>query len=156
MEEYSIKPFKQGNEKAVHQLVKTVYDEFVRHENTEEGNLLFYDWIMPQKIAARQKQQNNLWLAWSSNKIIGMMEIRDNQNITLLFVDKNYQKRGIARNLFQTALNEYKKREFNLDKFYVHASLSSVPVYKSLGFNVVSKARKENGIYYVSMETNIS
>ena len=155
MENFQIKSFKKGDEETIHKLVKTVYDEFVKHENTKEGNQLFYDWIAPENIAGRQKYQNNLWLAWSNDKLAGIIEIRDNKNITLLFVDRQFQGHGIASALFQTMLSECIKRETAINKFFVHASLCSVPVYKNLGFSVIHKTQKENGIYYVPMEMDI-
>ena len=156
MKTVQIKSFQSGEEQAAHQLVKSVYDEYVAPENTPEGNQHFYDWIAPDQIAKRQEKQNNLWLAWDNVQLAGLIEIRDGNNITLLFVDKAWQKRGIATLLFQTALKECLKRNPDLDKFLVHASLCSVPVYKSFGFKVTEKARKENGIYFVPMELQIA
>lgn len=150
-----IKRYKLGDEKPVHELVKSVYDEFISHENSIEGNELFYNWIAPDSIARRQEAQNNLWIAWADGEVVGIIEIRDNKNITLLFVDKFYQSRGIATNLLQTALSVSIGRNPKLEKFFVHASLCSMPVYKRLGFKVTGKARKDKGIYYVPMELPI-
>ena len=156
MGKFQIKQYNPGDEKLVHALVKTVYDEFISHENSKEGNKLFYDWITTENIAGRQQVQNNLWLAWERKKLAGVIEIRDKQHITLLFVDKLYQGLGIATQLFQKAINESIRRYPETDKFFVHTSLCSVPFYKSLGFKITGKARNKNGIYYIPMEIPIS
>ena len=156
MDCYKIKEYKPGHEQEVYCLVKAVYDEFISHENSTDGNQLFYEWISPGEIANRQKSQNNMWLAWMGKELLGMIEIRDSNTVSLLFVNKYYQNNGIARHLFQTALTECTKRGSDIDKFYVHASICSVLVYKNLGFYVTGKAHKENGIYYVPMEMTIN
>jgi len=156
MGRFEIRQFIPGDEKLIHELVKTVYDEFISQENSKEGNQLFYDWITTENIASRQQAQNNLWLAWEQKKLVGVIELRDKQHITLLFVDKSYQGLGIATQLFKKSVNESMNRFPEIDKFFVHASLCSVPAYKSLGFKVTGAAKKENGIYYVPMEMQIS
>ena len=42
-----------------------------------------------------------------------------------------------------------------LDKFYVHASPYSIPIYKKLGFIETDKILEENGIKYLPMEMTI-
>ncbi len=153
---FRIKQYAPGNGQKVYSLIKAVYDEFVAPENSEGGNNLFYQWIAPNKIANRQKQQNNMWLAWDEEKIVGVIEMRDRNNITLFFVDKHYQNRGIARLLFQTAIAACTKRTPTIEKFHVHASICSVPVYKCFGFYETGKAHKRNGIHYVPMEMDIN
>ena len=43
----------------------------------------------------------------------------------------------------------------NLDKFYVHASPYSIPVYKKMGFIETGNMMEENGIKYLPMEMTI-
>lgn len=100
MDTIKIEKYQNGQERAIHQLIKRVYDEFVSIDYSEEGNKFFYDWIKLSKIAERQKSQINLLLAILDSRLVGMIEIRENKNISLLFVDKGYQGRGIAKRLF--------------------------------------------------------
>lgn len=150
-----IKKYQSGQEEKISQFIKTVYDEFVAKDYSKEGNDFFYDWIQPSKIAERQGKQINIWLAFADMKLVGMIEIRENQFISLLFVDKNYQGQGIAKKLFNESLKEIVERNLMLETFYVHASPYSIPVYKKMGFIETGSMQEENGIKYLPMELKI-
>lgn len=151
----TINPFQEGLELAVSELIRKVYDEFVAPNYSADGNRFFYDWIEPHKIRVRQLNGRNMFVAQEGASVIGVMEIRDNNRISLLFVDKDYHGRGIARSLFHVALKQCIQRDSSLSKFYVHASPYSVPVYKKLGFIAVDKMQEQNGLKYLPMEMNI-
>lgn len=103
----------------------------------------------------RQAENRSIYIAKIGLELVGIIEIRENNRISLLFVDKEYQGLGIAKKLFQAALIECKKRNEKLDRFYVHASPFSVPVYKKLGFVETDKMQENHGIKYLSMEMRI-
>ena len=153
----SISTFKNGQEIAINKLIKEVYDEFVSADYCDEGNQFFYNWIEPAKIAERQKNERTIFVAKNKNEIIGMIEIRDNNTISLLFVSKKYHGQGIAKKLLQKAIKNCIKKEPNINKFYVHASPFSIPIYKKLGFTETDTMQEEFGIKYLPMEiiTNI-
>jgi GNAT superfamily N-acetyltransferase len=155
MESIKIEKYQKGQETAIYQLIKRGYDEFVAVDCSEKGNRFFYDWIQPEKIAERQKDQINIWVAISDSKIIGMIGIRENKYISLLFVDKEYQGHGIAKRLFNESLKTCLQRDPSLRIFYVHASPFSIPVYRKLGFIETAEMQEENGIKYLPMEMNI-
>jgi GNAT superfamily N-acetyltransferase len=148
--------YKSGQEIMIHHLIKKVFDEFVSIDYSEEGNIFFYDWIKPSKIAERQRIQKNIWVAFVDSKLVGVIEIRDNKYISLLFVDKDYQGQGIAKKLFDKSLKEIIRRDPQLDKFYVHASPFSIPVYKNMGFIGTDNMQEDNGMKYLPMEMTIN
>jgi ribosomal protein S18 acetylase RimI-like enzyme len=150
-----IERYQSGQEIMIHQLIKKVYDECVSLDYSDEGNRFFNEWIKPSKIAERQCNQINLWVAFIDSKLIGMIEIRDNKYISLLFVDKEYQRQGIAKKLFDKSLKEIIRRDPKLDKFYVHASPYSIPIYKKMGFIETDNMQEENGMKYLPMEMTI-
>lgn len=147
--------YQYGQEREIYQLIKKVYDEFVAPEYSVSGNQVFYDWIAPEQILQRQTKSKSLWVAKENNKLVGMIEIRDNNRISLLFVDKYYQGRGIAKELFQIALKASLERDSNLKTYSVHASPYSIPIYKKLGFEETDTLQETMGIIYLPMEMNI-
>ncbi|MDD3876961.1 MAG: GNAT family N-acetyltransferase [Bacteroidales bacterium] len=153
--EFRIEKYQFGQEEKIHELIKKVYGEFVSNDYSEAGNQFFFDWIQPSKIAERQCNQINIWVAFMDLKLVGMIEIRDNRFISLLFVDKDYQRNGIAKKLFYESLKETIRRDSKLDKFYVHASPFSIPIYKKLGFKETDEMQEENGIKFLPMELDI-
>jgi GNAT superfamily N-acetyltransferase len=155
MDIIKIESYHNGQEIEINKLIKKVYDEFVAIDYTEEGNNFFYDWIEPSKIAERQKNQNNILVAIVNSKLVGMIEIRENKYISLLFVDKEYHGQGIAKKLFHKSLKTCIKRDATLDKFYVHASPFSIPIYIKLGFVETDIMQEQFGIKYLPMEMKI-
>ena len=153
--EFIIQPYQKGQEIEISCLIKKVYDAYVAPDYTDKGNQFFYDWIAPEKIAERQIDKINLHVAITNNQIVGMIEIRDNCNITLLFVDKNHHGKGIARSLFKAALEVCLTRDGQLDRFFVHASPFSIPAYERLGFIATAEMQEEHGIKYLPMEMEL-
>lgn len=149
-------PYTPGTEFPVYQLIRQVYDEFVAPDYVDAGNQFFYDWIRPEHIAERQANQQNLWIAWAEDNVVGMIEMRQNDHISLLFVDKNWQGKGIARELFRLALTQSLQREPRMKKIFVHASPFSIPVYEKLGFVANSALKEEHEIKYLPMEMEVS
>jgi GNAT superfamily N-acetyltransferase len=154
-EQISITAYRQGQEYAISELIKRVYDEFVACDYTEEGNRFFYEWIQPEKIAERQRNNRTMRTASIGMKMVGVIEIRDNNRISLLFVDKDYQGLGIAKKLFEESLAACKKRDARLDRFFVHSSPFAIPVYRKLGFKAAGSMQEEHGIKYLTMEMKI-
>lgn len=152
----NIEKYQNGQEKLIYQLIKKVYDDFVAIDYSEEGNVFFYDWIAPSKIASRQQARVNLWVAMDGTKIVGMIEMRAGNIISLLFVDKKYMRQGIARRLFDEARQECLRRNPKLNKFEVHASPYSVPAYEKLGFEATGGMQEEHGIKYLPMECPVT
>lgn len=150
-----ISSYKHGQEIEIHHLIKKVYDEFVAPDYSMAGNQVFYDWIAPEQILERQTKAKSLWIATDKNKLVGMIEIRENNRISLLFVDKNFQGKGIAKALLQIALEKSLEKEPELQKYLVHASPYSIPIYKKLGFEETDSIQETMGIIYLPMEMKI-
>jgi len=156
MKNLRIEPYSPVQEFAIHALIRKVYDEYVAPDYPDNGNRFFYDWIAPENIAARQRERINLWTACTGQELAGMIEIRGNTYISLLFVAKEYHGRGIATRLFQTALPEMLRRDPHLEKVLVHASPYSIPVYRKMGFVAAGVMQTENGISYLPMEYQVT
>lgn len=147
-----IESYRPGQEVAISEFIRRVYDEFVANEYPEEGNRVFYDWIEPSKIAKRQQKQNTLLVAVIDSLIVGMIEVRDTNIISLLFVDRQYQGRGIAKRLVDQSLRDCLRVNLHIDRLRVHASPFSIPIYRKLGFVETDVMQEEFGITYLPME----
>jgi len=148
--------YKIGDEEELSNLIKRVYDEFVAPDYSEEGNKFFTNFIVAKNFILRYKQKNNIILiAEVNNCKVGMIEIRDNNHISLLFVEKEHHGEGIAKQLYYEALIKCKKKDKNLNKFYVHASPFSIPIYEKLGFNKTDEMQEQFGLIYLPMEMEV-
>ncbi len=62
-------------------------------------------------------------------KIVGILTIKDKNQIFHLFVDAKYHKRGIAKKLW-----EFTKTNYKIKNMKVNASLYAIKIYESFGF----------------------
>ena len=89
----------------VHELTKKVFDRFVAQTFDQEGIEQFYEIINPELIL-RRREENHFGLIAEVNKdIVGMIEIKANSHMSLLFVDERFQNRAIARSLIKKTID---------------------------------------------------
>jgi predicted GNAT family N-acyltransferase len=152
-----IREYKIGEEYELYQLIKIVYDEFVAPDYSMDGNTFFYDFIKPENFINRYLLNNNIILIAEMNSVnVGMIEFRDENHIALMFVDKAYQKQGIAKALFNEALKRCLARNSKVSKIEVNASPYSISIYEKLGFTKVSEIKENHGIKYFPMVMNLN
>ena len=90
---------KPGEEDEVCELIAEVFNEYVAPGYTEEGVLRYYLYANPETLASRKGHNHFCMVAGSDNGIIGMIEIRNCNHISLLFVKE--RGKGVARELFK-------------------------------------------------------
>jgi ribosomal protein S18 acetylase RimI-like enzyme len=140
----------------VSELIARVYNEFVASEHSSEGIKEFYRYIQPSEFLARQENNHFALISVIQNNIVGIIEVRDYNHISLLFVAPEYQRRGIAKALFHKALQICQTNEPRLFRISVNASLYAVPIYEKLGFRGIGEKQVINGISFVPMVLHLS
>ncbi len=68
------------------------------------------------------------------DKVVGMLETYGTNRISLLFVDGEYQRKGIATAMMSKMASELKMRGY--DKMVLNSSPYGLPFYKHFGFTV--------------------
>ena len=89
-------------------------------------------------------------LAYSDSRLAGFVAIRDGSHLFHLFVERSYQGKGVARCLWERALQELCAPDSH-GGFTVNSSLSAVPVYEAFGFIAVGSIQREHGISFLPM-----
>ncbi|WP_419764412.1 MAG: GNAT family N-acetyltransferase [Arcobacter sp.] len=79
-------------------------------------------------------------------KIVGLLTIKDKNQIFHLFVDSKYHKGGIAKKLW-----EFTKANYEIKNMKVNASLYAIKVYESFGFIKEGKQKEFKGLKYQPM-----
>ena len=90
-------------------------------------------------------------LAIAGGQPAGVIDLRDNDHVSLLFVDKGFQRQGIARELLARALSVARPARPGLDRVTVNSSRFGVPIYERLGFRQTGPERTVNGIVFTPM-----
>ncbi|MGB2924850.1 MAG: GNAT family N-acetyltransferase [Limnothrix sp.] len=139
----------------ISQLMAAVFDEFIAPGYDPQGIEVFSEYIQPQAIGDRLKRNHFLLVAILNQKIIGVLEMRNHNHLSLLFVTKSQQRQGIAKKLVQQATNYCLREEPDLTKLTVHSDPKAVPAYAAMGFTVTGSERVEDGIRYIPMTRKI-
>jgi len=142
---------KPGEESKVFDLVFRTFNEFIAPHYSQAGILEFLKYIRPSSLLGRLQKDHFVLVATAQRKIIGIIEVRGNSHISLLFVEKPFQKRGISRELVRRALQICLEGKSDLSKITVNASPNSVKIYKHLGFRQEGPEQIKEGIRFTPM-----
>lgn len=145
------RPIRPGEERRVFELVEASFREFVGHEYTAEGVEEFLRYADPRALAERLGADHFVLVALAGNEPVGMIELRGNEHLSNLFVDRRYHRRGIARELLRRALQAARRARPDLERVTVNSSRYALPVYERLGFAVTGPEATVNGILFVPM-----
>lgn len=142
---------KQGEEPLVVDLVLKVFTEFVAPQYSSEGIAEFRKFVNVNALEDRFVAGNPIILAESGRKIIGVIEMRDNSHIALLFIEKAFQRMGIAKKLINEGIKTCKKRNQNIYRFTVNSSPNAFDAYDNIGFKGSWSEKAVNGIRFIPM-----
>ncbi|MDD4096221.1 MAG: GNAT family N-acetyltransferase [Oscillospiraceae bacterium] len=132
------------------QLVWTVFTRFEAPEYTQEGIDVFRDFIDPDTMK-RMADAGVLtfWGAFEGERIVGVIAIRGLSHISLLFVDSDHQRKGVARALFEEACKLASSEDVR--EITVNSSPYALGFYRKLGFSPLSPEQEKQGIRYTPM-----
>ena len=133
-------------------LVWKVFEEFEAPDYSDEGVQEFKKFIVPENYIDKIiKSELLMWGCFLENQIIGVITTRPPCHIALLFVDKAFHRKGIARSLLNTVLDHYKKTS-NHTEITVNSSPYALEAYRRLGFVDTDTEQLKNGIRFIPMK----
>ncbi|HVN72566.1 MAG TPA: GNAT family N-acetyltransferase [Desulfomonilia bacterium] len=120
-----------------------------------EGVEEFMRYIQPDAFLKRLFSGHLTFQAEHDGKVIGAIHLRDFSHISLLFVDGEFQRRGIARELLSLAVKTCRDKSPGLRRLTVNSSPNSAPVYRRMGFQDTGIEQVNNGIRFIPMVLNL-
>jgi len=147
----SYRAMKPADAPAVSVLILDSFTEFIAGEYSDEGRAGFTRFVQPAALVDRSRANHLLLVAMAGDRHAGVIELRDNDHVSLLFVDSRFQRHGVARELLMRALSLARPAKPGLDRVTVNSSRFAVPVYERLGFRQTGPERTVNGIVFVPM-----
>ncbi|NCN82347.1 MAG: GNAT family N-acetyltransferase [Candidatus Pacebacteria bacterium] len=135
----------QENATTLSEFIKVVFDDAVASYYSEQGNAEFYKYIEPSAIIERLTTNHWILTTKVGNKLLGIIEIRSNNHLAMLFVDSNHQRQGIGKHLLAAAIKQARHNNPELKKPTVHSSPNSVSAYKKLGFTTTASEKDDEG-----------
>ena len=147
---------KSGEESMVCALVTHVFNEFVAPDYSDEGAEEFLKYVEPDPLLERYLENHFVLVATLLKEIVGMIEVRDYNHISLLFVDKRFQRIGIGKELLRKSLEICFSHKPGLSHVSVNSSLYAVEVYRKLGFCQQGPRQTVKGICFDPMVLELS
>ena len=142
---------RSGEASKVCELVDIVFHQYVAPEYSPEGIVTFRGYNEPHEIIRRSNSGHFMLVAVNGDEIIGCIEIRNNQHISMLFVARPWQGKGIGRQLWNSALKRSQAADDSVREFTVCSSPYAVPIYEKLGFCKTSSEQVSSGLRFMPM-----
>lgn len=121
----------------------------------KEGTDHFRDFISSEELQRMfLLDEYKMFVALCEEKIVGVISLRDTNHISLLFVDKEFHKRGIGRYLVREACSVVRE-ESDKQVITVNAAPYATEFYHKLGFKDVAAMQKADGITFTPMGKNL-
>ena len=146
---YRLMRLEEANE--VCGLVNEVFDQYEAPDYSAEGITEFRNYNRPEEMIRRSSADHFVLVATEQWKIIGVIEIRNNRHVSLLFVASDFHRQGIARQLWDRAFQKSRDTDPAVREFTVNSSPYAVPIYEKLGFRRTSPEQIHNGLRFVPM-----
>ncbi len=137
-------------------LVWNVFCEFVGSGYSDEGIETFKKFIQPEELEKSIDSGRFFILgSFEEGVLAGVLAMRDNNHVSLFFVDKAFQCKGIGRKLFDEAVRICLQKDSGLNEISVNSSPFAFNIYVKLGFHKEGEETIQNGIAYILMKMGI-
>ncbi|MCL2538908.1 MAG: GNAT family N-acetyltransferase [Oscillospiraceae bacterium] len=155
--DYDITKIKKGEFRETLSMVRECFNTYNAKDYTASGRASFLNYASLGNYVKRQKYGHITFIARENGFLAGMVEIRGQSHITMLFVAPGYIKRGCGRALLTYAINHISSKS---DVRPVKATLNSSPFahdfYLRMGFVDDGDTVDSGGLIYTPMRMYLS
>jgi len=147
----TVRNIRAGEEIEVCNLVARSFNEFIAPEFSEKGIEEFYKYSNPREFLKRAESGYFSMVSETDGKLAGVIEFKGNKHISMLYVDKAFHKKGVAKELIRIALEEVTSSRGNHGNITVNSSRYAVPFYEKLGFIQFEEEKTIYGVFHIPM-----
>jgi GNAT superfamily N-acetyltransferase len=139
----------------ISEFIKELFFESIANLYDNMGREVFLEYIHPIALQERfeEVQRFSQYVVLRQEVLLGWMEVRDDSHISMLFVHKDYQRRGIGKNLIQIAIDN--AIHTNNQALTLNSSPNSIEAYLTLGFTLLSDLCMINGVKFYEMKKDL-
>ena len=147
MHDVSIRAARPEDVSAIASLLETLARKYITYEFAQTAEQKFLKSNDEASINTFIAEGFLYWVAERSNEIIGFVGVRNNSHLYHLFVADSAQHRGVARALWQTAMDRCRAAG-NSGRFTVNSSNNAVAAYESFGFVRAGPQQNSDGVLF--------
>jgi GNAT superfamily N-acetyltransferase len=144
-----------GEESMVSGLMVRSFDEFIGAGYPRSGVRDFLAYVSTQAIGERLRRQHTILVALDGARIVGAVDIDDYRHIDLLFIEKAYHGKGIARELVQRCIELALEARPSLKELTADTSDFGQRAYESMGFEPAGPQMVEHGRHFQRMRLKL-
>ena len=150
---YDIRRLRPDEVNAALDLAMETYLEFEAPDYGPEGVTTFRRDIYDNEAfrAACMDGTNRMWGALDGKRIVGLMAMRGESHIVLVFTHRDYHRQGIASAILQTLLSDVRRENPDLRRLTLNSSPYGLPFYLHAGFKPADVEKTINGIRFTAM-----
>ena len=153
---FSFQLMQPGQEIRVCDLIIRVFEEWVAPDFSPNGVQEFLKYVQPDALRERSQANHFALVAAMGDAIVGVIEIRNHEHVSLFFVDQEHMGEGIGRELWRRALDICRRENPDVREISVNSSPYAVPIYEKLGFRQTEPERVVDGILFIPMAIELS
>lgn len=153
-EQYSIRQITPDEVGEALELAMEVFMQFEAPDYKPQGVETFRNDIIENAefIEKCKKGICPIYAAFDNGKIVGIIGMRNESHINLVFTKNEYQRRGIATSIFGYLLSEVKKNSPQIKEITLNSSPYGKSFYLRLGFVPLSEEQEIDGIRFTPMK----
>lgn len=136
---------------SISRLVCALVEKFIVKEFTSRGRVFLLGTMTANAIRQKIQSGYRYRVAEIDGVLTGVVAVRDNVHLYHLFVAEQFQRKGIAKRLWQFAMRECLSKG-NTGEFTVNSSAYALDFYKKLGFVSQSGPKEKNGVVFYPMK----
>ena len=141
-----------GEEHTVCEMVHRVFDDSVAPLYSKRGNRSFKKYCDPEEMSHRVNTDHFVLLSLADGYIAGMIEMRRHRHISLLFVDPEFQGKGIGGELLRKAVELCRLTDPHLRELTVNSSPNALGAYERMGFTSTGGEQVISGVRFIPMK----
>lgn len=149
-----IRQLMAGEEKTIVPLIREAFDTHISVSYSAQGVIEFYKYIDVAAIRKRMQENHEIYTAVSGHTVIGIIELRNHNHISLLFVKNEHKGTGVGKILLQHAVD--RMTQGGVREITVNSSPNSIGFYASQGFVPLGAEEVTQGIRSLSMKLDMA
>jgi ribosomal protein S18 acetylase RimI-like enzyme len=136
-------------------LVIELSEKYIAHEFSPGGRSHLLETMTAERIASYMRDGFRYYVARDRARIVGVAGMAEGGHLYHLFVAESHQGRGLARELWRTAMAACMESDATCE-FTVNSSLYARSFYERLGFVAIGAPRDTQGVVSVPMRLTVA
>lgn len=145
----------ESDAEAVSSLIQRTFQQFIADTYKARGKRYFLRHTSKPALLRRKRKNQLIIVAKTDDTVSGVVAVRRNNHISLLFVAPEFHGKGIGSLLCREAISRIRATSPDLRRVTVNSSEHALPFYAGLGFTVKRPTYYHKGMKITPLELTL-